>query len=936
MSDYKSTIFLPKTPFSMKANLSKLEPQIIEKWKKNKLYETLRKKRTEKEKVILHWGPPYANGNLHIGHAFNGILKDIITRCYSMLDKDAPLVPGWDCHGLPIEWKIEEQYRKKGKRKEEINNAEFRQKCREFADKWLKVQSKEFDRLCICSDTDNPYITMDFSSESSIVKEFLTFVENGYVYQGSRPIMWSPIEKTALAEAEIEYKNKESTAIYVSFPVIKSNLNYLEDASFVIWTTTPWTIPGNRAVAFGSDIEYALISVKKVTNSNVKIGDNFVIACDLLDVFCQTIKIDEYSIIHKFIGDDLKGTVCAHPFKEQGFLFDVPLICGEHVTTESGTGLVHTAPGHGPDDFLLGKKYNLEIADVIDDNGVYASSVPHFSGIHVFKADDHVITLLKNSNKLLFSSKLNHSYPHSWRSKAPLIYRTTAQWFINIDHDNLRTKALNAIKETSWLPKSGINRINGMVADRPDWCVSRQRSWGVPLAIFVCKNTGQLLIDSKVNARIISAIKQNGCDAWFNNCPDQFLQPEYSKDDFIQVNDILDVWFDSGSTQGFVLESRSELTRPADIYLEGSDQHRGWFQSSLLVGCGTRGNAPFKKVITHGFTVDESGRKMSKSLGNVISPLEIADEMGAEILRLWVVSCDYTDDLKFGKNILKYQQDIYRRYRNTIRYLLGALSDFDSEKEILYDNLPILEKWILYKLAEIQKLFVDCVEQVDFQNFYSALHSFCNNDLSAFYFDIRKDTLYCDDRNGNTRLSALMVMNHVFLYLIKWLSPVLPVTTEEAFEIYKTTIGIDQHNTESIHLSVIDSCNKDWDNIEINKQFEKIKKYRSLINGALEQSRKNGVIGSSLQAKITIYDSENKLDRSIDFIELLIVSQIEIINTRYKGNKGFQCDNIHIIVEKAEDKKCERCWKILPEIGKNKNYNDLCDRCITVVEQECA
>ncbi len=932
MTDYKSTIFLPKTSFAMKANLPVLEPKIIDQWKKSNVYNKLRAQRNGKEKVILHWGPPYANGHLHVGHAFNGILKDIITRSYSMLDKDAPLVPGWDCHGLPIEWKIEEQYRKQGKQKEDVSNTEFRQKCREFAHKWLKIQSDEFDRLCICADTDKPYITMDFASEASITKEFMIFLEHGFVYRGSRPIMWSPIEKTALAEAEVEYKDKKSTAIYVGFPVVSTKLASLKGAQFVIWTTTPWTIPANRAIAYGNDIKYVLVQVTNADNDKLKNGDRIIVAKNLLDSVCMQMAVKEYEVINEFLGNDLHGTVCSHPLVQLGYNFDVPLIPGEHVTTDAGTGLVHTAPGHGPDDFSLGEKYNLEIIDVINDNGLYTDAVPYFAGIHVFKADAAVVEALDNCKQLLYASDLVHSYPHSWRSKAPLIYRTTSQWFINIDHNNLRSDAIDVINNSvSWLPKAGINRIGGMIQERPDWCVSRQRAWGVPITLFVCKETGSLLIDPIVNNKIIAAIEQEGCDAWFNSDPDRFLQPEYSKSNFVQVRDILDVWFDSGATQGFVLENREELRRPADIYLEGSDQHRGWFQSSLLVGCGTRGDAPFKKVVTHGFAVDEHGKKMSKSLGNVISPLDVADNMGAEILRLWVVSCDYTDDLKFGKNILKYQQDIYRRYRNTLRYLLGALGGYDNRIDVGYEDMPILEKWVLHRLSEIQQLFVRSVEDIDFQNFYSTLHSFCNNDLSAFYFDIRKDNLYCDSIDAIARKSALTVMNHIFSYLIRWLAPLLPVTTEEAFSIYKETVKETVYGQEySVHLTTLTDCTKSWYNLAISDQFEEIKKYRSLINSALEQARKDGKIGSSLQAKVTVYDPQAKCDRNVDFAELCIVSQIEIIHD-IRAEGGVDNNEIDIVIEKANDDKCARCWKVLPEVGTNVKYLDLCNRCVDAV-----
>jgi Isoleucyl-tRNA synthetase (EC 6.1.1.5) len=911
MSDYKETIFLPKTDFPMRGNLAQQEPQTVARWQQQGLYQQLRQKRKGASQFILHWGPPYANGHLHVGHAYNGILKDIVTRSHSLLGKDAPLVPGWDCHGLPIEWKIEEKYRKAGKNKDEVPLKEFRDECRRFAKQWIAVQKEEFERLGILADTDNPYITMDYAAEAHITQEFFTFLEKGYVYKGVRPIMWSPIEKTALAEAEVEYQDKTSAAIYVRFPITVSSLPELKDASCVIWTTTPWTLPGNRAIAYGEEISYCLVQ-------NQATGEKLLLAEALVQPVTQQTGMTDYAILTTFKGAQLQGTVCAHPFLAQGYDFTVPLIPGHHVTTEAGTGLVHTAPGHGPDDFELGKKFNLKLADTIDDEGCYTRQVRHFAGTHVFKADAAVIELLKQNDALLHHSQIVHSYPHSWRSKAPLIFRTTPQWFIKMDHEELREQAMQAIDQVDWYPAQGANRITGMVRDRPDWCISRQRAWGVPLPLFVAKTTGEPLIDKRVNERIVQATLAEGCDAWFESDPQRFLGNDYKAEDYTQIKDILDVWFDSGSTQGFVLENRPELRRPADLYLEGSDQHRGWFQSSLLVGCGTRGSAPFKAVLTHGFTVDEQGRKMSKSVGNTVSPQDIAKEMGVEILRLWVVSCDYRDDLRIGKEILKHQQDIYRRYRNTLRYLLGALSDGNNTVSPSYDTLPALEAWVLHRLYQIHQDFKQALNSYDFQGFYASLHTFCSTDLSAFYFDIRKDCLYCDHQDDPKRQAALHVMQQIFHYLCHWLAPVLPFTAEEAWLSYKG----ETNQVESLHLSCLAEPSETWHNPQLCQEFEQVRTLRAEVTGALEEARRDGVIGSSLQAKVTV--KRGDMPSSYDLAELAIVSQLELEPSGQETKT--------VLVEKATGNKCERCWKILPEVGENPAHPDACHRCATVVE----
>lgn len=963
---YKDTIFLPKTSFSMRGNLAQKEPKLVASWKQKNLYQHIRNHRLDHKPYILHWGPPYANGHLHAGHALNGILKDIVTRSRTLLGYNAPLVPGWDCHGLPIEWKIEEQYRKKGIKKEDVPIVKFRQDCREFAQKWVTVQSKEFERLGIACDTDHPYITMDFASESSIAGEFFKFLESGLVYKGVRPIMWSPIEKTALADAEMEYQDKKSPAIFVAFSIKENQTVIPDQAKFVIWTTTPWTIPGNRAISYGPDIDYVVVSADTVTeDSEVQAGEIFVLAKDLYGNLCEIFGISEPTLVKTIKGSELAGMICHHPLQSMGYDFDVPLIPGHHVTTETGTGLVHTAPGHGPDDFELGKKHNLEIADTINDNGVYCDFVHGFAGTHVYKADPLVIEALKASNALVHQSTIKHSYPHSWRSKAPLIFRTTPQWFIHMDkHDDkqsskqvttkaktLREKALAAIESTTWLPSQGKNRIQGMVQDRPDWCLSRQRSWGVPIPLYTHRETGEILIDKCVNKRILAAFEKNGCDIWFEDNHQQFLAPDYDAKDYVPCKDILDVWFESGATQGFVLEDRPELQRPADLYLEGSDQHRGWFQSSLLVGCGTRDEAPFRSVVTHGFTVDAKGYKMSKSTGNTISPIDIAEDMGVEILRLWVVSCDYSDDLRISKDILKYQQDIYRRYRNTLRYLLGALADSKPTSLADTQDLPPLERYVLHKLDELYKDFIKSTESVDYQGFYSRLHHFCSVDLSAFYFDVRKDSLYCDSVNSRNRNATIAVMHQIFTYLVQFLAPVLPFTAEEAWQTYSQNLSNqnrsdqNQDNTsknledffisDSLHLSKLAPPHDTWEDQDLLEQFQTIRELRSSIMGELEKVRKDGLIGSSLQAHVIAYDPASLL-RSMDLSaqdleDLTIVSKV-IIKNEAPAAELPHWNDVSFHIEKAVDEKCERCWKILPEVGQSSNHPTLCNRCESVVE----
>lgn len=930
--DYKNTVFLPKTDFAMKAGLAKKEPEFLAYWQDIKLYDKLRAKSKGKEKFILHFGPPYANGHIHIGHALSEVLKDIVNKTYQMMGYDAPMVPGWDSHGLPIEWKIEEAYRAKGIQKDDVPTLEFIAQCRIFAAKWMEVQKSEFERLGIIADWKNPYNTMDYKSEAHIAGQLLEFLENGLLYRGLKPVMWSVVEKTALAEAEVEYKEHTSESIYVKFDVVTPSIPELEGTAMVIWTTTPWTLPGNRAIAYGPEFEYAIIEIDQATDLIAK-GQQLVLSKDLVSDFCAKTGITAYSTIKTLSGEELLGTICAHPWRDQGYDFDVPLLPGNHVTTESGTGLVHTAPGHGVEDFSVGQAYNLEIPATVQGDGLYYNHVPLFAGKHVYKVAPMVLEELKKVDALLHSSKLVHSYPHSWRSKAPLIFRATSQWFINIEA--LRSKVMDQIDEVEWFPAQGKNRISSMVQNRPDWCISRQRTLGVPITLFVNKQTGELLKDSEVNKRIIKAIEEKGIEAWHIHDAAYFLGSDYNAADYEKVIDVLDVWFESACSQFFVLKQRPELKWPADLYFEGSDQHRGWFQSSLIESCGTTGKAPYKQVVTHGFVLDEKGYKMSKSLGNVVSPEDIVNTLGADILRLWIVGSDYTQDLRIGKEILKHQEDIYRRLRNTLRYLLGALADYKNVEEICYDQMPNIEKWVLHQLTELHDLHQKSIKEYDLPTFYTALHTFCSVDLSAFYFDIRKDCLYCDPQDSAKRRAARSVMNQVFVSLVHWLAPVLTFTAEEAWQAYPLS------GNESIHEQLFPSFPKEWKNEALSKQWATIRDVRRVMTNALEIERSAKTIGSSLQAHIAVYVSSEiaTILQNVDLAELAITSAATLVIAQSPAGAVTLDDvsDVGVVVNPATGEKCARCWRVLPEVKwteeVTRKHDGICIRCEEAVEQ---
>ncbi len=941
--DLKDTVFLPKTDFPMKAGLPQKEPSILARWQEQGLYRQLRDARAGRDKFILHDGPPYANGDMHIGHALNHILKDMVCRTQNLLGKDAPYVPGWDCHGLPIEWKVEEQYRKKKLNKDEVPAEEFRAECRAYAQHWVDTQREQLKRLGIMGDWDNPYLTMDFQAESTIVSELMKFAETGQLYRGAKPVMWSPVEKTALAEAEVEYEDITSTQIDVAFEIVESPIEALKGAYAVIWTTTPWTIPVNQALAYGPEVNYCLFEVdgRKVLMAQNLVGPALFRwqqddANSVMATIEATAETGGATILK---GSDLAGTVARHPMHHLGGFFAKPrpFLPGDFVTTDSGTGLVHMAPDHGEDDFDLCKAHGIEPVFAVEGDGKYRADWAWLGGEGSvinpkFNAPDGPIcTALREAGGLLAASAdYQHSYPHSWRSKAKVIYRCTPQWFVPMDRagdgGTLREKAMAAIAATRFVPEKGRNRIGSMVEGRPDWVLSRQRAWGVPITLFVNRKTGQYLVDPAVNARIIAAVREGGVDAWSDARAQEYLGDAWRAEDFERVSDILDVWFDSGCTHVFTLESGRwpDLLRPdgwtgprADMYLEGSDQHRGWFQSSLLESCATRGHAPYKTVLTHGFTMDQKGMKMSKSLGNTIDPLKVMESYGADIIRLWALSVDFTEDHRIGDEILKGVADQYRKLRNTFRYLLGALDGF-SEAERISDvaAMPELERYVLALLAKLDGTLRAAVDDYDFNTYVRALSDFCNEDLSAFFFDIRKDCLYCDAADDPKRMAYRTVLDTLFHALIRYAAPVLVFTAEEVW-------GTRFPDAGSVHLlewPVVSSVyeTEEFSNPELI-QFNELKSWdilrsiREAVSREIEPMRRDKVIGSSLEANVTIARPPVEISNE-PLAELFIVASVTFGDTPN--------------VTRTTHHKCGRCWRHLPEVTED---GALCSRCDHVV-----
>jgi len=954
--DYGHTIHLPKTDFPRRAGLVEKEPQILARWEKMDLYQRQREASKGRESFILHDGPPYANGDIHMGHAVNKILKDVINKYWQSLGYNTPYVPGWDCHGLPIEWKIEEKYRAAGKDKDAVDALTFRAECRAFAQHWVDVQAGEFKRLGVTGDWKNPYLTMTKAAEASIVREIHKVLQNGLLYKGANPVMWSVVEKTALAEAEVEYQEHKSLTVWVKFP-LQSGPAELAGANIVIWTTTPWTLPGNRAIGFGADIDYVGLELGDVAEGSLaKTGDKIVVAAALKDAVLKDAKVADAKIFWQGKGADFTGAHAHHPLRSLGYDFDVPLLAGDFVTTDAGTGFVHIAPGHGHDDWLLIMNYNagrdadkrIPIESAVDDNGVYTDKHPQFAGMDVFTqkgemgtANVGVIKALVAAERLLAKGSVRHDYPHSWRSKAPLIHRVTPQWFIGMDDKaagsdvTLRQQALKAIGDTRWVPAMGENRIRAMIEQRPDWCISRQRSWGVPIALFLNKKTGQPLKDPAVDKRIYDAFAAEGSDAWWSRNPQEFLGNDHNAEDYAQVFDIVDVWFESGATHAFVLEDRPELQSPADLYLEGSDQHRGWFHSSLLESCATRGRAPYKAVLTHGFVLDEKGYKMSKSLGNVVDPQKLVDEYGADIVRLWTMLCDYAQDIRIGQNTLKTTADIYRRIRGTFCYLLGSIDDTGAG--VKAEDLSGLDKYILHRLWEIDAEVRRNIQEYNFQNMVTVVHNFCARELSAFYFDICKDTLYCEALSSQKRRAVVHVLDRVFVHLCHWLAPVLTFTCEEAWLSYKGLTLDDMK--ESIHLSVMPKADDAWRNEALAAEWDKIAAARSVVTGALEVKRAEKLMGASLEAAPHVYVADAALLSLLQksgFADVCITSGIAL-HAGAAPEGAFTAagaEGVAVVFAKAEGEKCPRCWKYTTDTGAVAAHPHLCKRCGEAVETD--
>jgi isoleucyl-tRNA synthetase len=969
--DYKDTLFLPKTDFPMRAGLPKREPLWLKRWADMNMYQRLRESAKGRTPFVLHDGPPYANGHIHMGTALTKILKDMIVRGRQMAGFDANYVPGWDCHGLPIEWKVEEEFRAHGRAKRDVPAVEFRARCREYASGWLDIQRDEFRRLGGEGDWDNPYTTMAFSSEATIATELLKFVASDLLYRGSKPVMWSPVEQTALAEAEIEYHDHQSTTVWVKFPVTGGNSevgwDHIElvehNTSVVIWTTTPWTIPGNRAVCFNPKIAYSVYQVDAFEEGLefepwAKVGEWFILADNLAAEVFAAAKVAKFSRLGEI---NPEGLHIDHPLKGHsgGYNFAVPLLQGDHVTNEAGTGFVHTAPGHGQEDYIawmsmdaeifrsaLVELEGKEIPHTVDEFGTFTDEAPGFAGAKVLvtegkkkgkdgDANKKVIEALIEHGALLARGRLTHSYPHSWRSKAPVIFRNTPQWFIALDKkmddgETLRAKALKAIDETGFTPEQGRNRIRTMVEGRPDWLVSRQRAWGVPLTIFVHKESGEILQDPGVDVRIIKAIEAGGADAWFEAATGDLLGAEHNPDDYEKITDILDVWFDSGCTHAFVLENRDDLVWPADVYCEGSDQHRGWFQSSLLEACGTRGRAPYKHVITNGFVGDAEGRKMSKSLGNVTAPEEVIKQYGAEIIRIWVASSDYTEDTRISKEIIGSAVDAYRKLRNTLRYLLGAVAGFSDDERVEPAEMPELERYILHRLAVLDEDVRGAYERYDFKTVWRKCLDFASLDLSAFYLDIRKDSLYCDRPDDIRRRAARTVMDLVFDRLIAWLAPICVFTSEEAWQERCPS------EDGSIHLTQFPETPALWRDDALASRWQKVREVRRVVTGALEVERRDKRIGASLEAAPTVYIGAPELLSAYDGLDAaeLFITSGAVLSEGVAPASAFRLEgetsDVAVAPGAAEGAKCHRCWRILPEVADSEA--GLCGRCSDAVD----
>ncbi len=933
--DYHPTVFLPKTDFPMRGNLPNREPKRLKQWDEANIYGQLRAQRKDAPTFILHDGPPYANGNIHIGHAVNKVLKDIVVRSRSMMGFNAPYVPGWDCHGLPIELKVEEQFKKKKRKKEDITDSEFRAACREYARRQIDVQREEFKRLGVIGDWDHPYITMDFKFEANTVREIGTFMANGGLYKGAKPVHWCVSCATALAEAEVEYDDHTSHAIYVKFtagedltdiaPELTGNI------SIVIWTTTPWTIPANLAVSVGPNIKYTAVSITATgDNANLKVGEILILAEEMKDTVLAAIGA-KGTIATCFNGTQLDKRIFRHPYLDQ----DAPILVGDHVTLEAGTGAVHTAPGHGQEDYEIGMKYGIKAFNPVSDTGVFDVGTPVVEGRHVYQANAIMVAHLQSCGALLETSEIRHSYPHCWRCHKPLIFRATPQWFISMDTNNLREKALEEIKKTAWTPDWGENRIRSMVEQRPDWCVSRQRNWGVPITVIRCACGSHRVTTPEVVETIAKEVKAHGADVWFAHDVSEFLPegttcPDCGGTAFEKETDILDVWFESGSTHACVLEQRDDLASPADLYLEGSDQHRGWFQSSLLESVGTRGVAPFKGVLTHGFVVDKNGNKMSKSRGNVIAPQKIIQQMGADILRLWIASSDYSADIRISDEIMRHLAESYRRIRNTIRFLLGNLNGFDAGMRVPLRDRKKLDQWAMHGMARVAKNVRQSYETYQFHKIHQEIHHFCSVDLGGFYLDAIKDRLYCDAPDSKRRASALSTLYDIAHALVRLMAPILPFTAEEAWEHLP---GSDE---KSVHLQTFQPV----ENVSIDEAaWGAFFDVREQVNTALDQARKDKVIGSSIAAHVLVPNLDDNFARSVHetYEQLFIVAKV---TTADRDARASQPDTFDVgwshgevtYARPAEGVKCPRCWNVgTPAHPEHRIHHELCSRCFGVI-----